>query len=189
MTTPPAEVHPEEHVKLARFALRGLSKREDEEEDVGFAIVVLVTAAQAWNAGRVTCGWSTYAANRVRWEWIRRNYNRGKPRRVSEVPLFLPGKTEDDEIERRETAVEDPAIRQAEARRDVRQLLAGLEERERYVLERRFGIRGEAATRDEIGQEIGVTREAVRQAERKALGKLRKRAVRFRLTHRTNGIR
>lgn len=163
-------------MKLARLALRRLGLRADEEDALGFALLDLVEAARRWNAGGVECAWTTFAFNRIRWEWYRRNFVRGKPRRIPEVPLFLPGADEEDEIERPETALEDPAVRQAEARRDARALLAGLEERERFVLERRFGIRGEAATLEEIGREIGVTREAVRQVERKALRKLRKRA-------------
>ena len=49
-----------------------------------------------------------------------------------------------------------------------------LTERERTVVESRYGTRGESAkTLEEIGQLIGLTRERVRQIEARALDKLR----------------
>ena len=53
-------------------------------------------------------------------------------------------------------------------------LLAKLSERERYVLERRYGLDGRGCTTlGKIGEEIGVTRERVRQIQNTALRKLR----------------
>ncbi len=60
----------------------------------------------------------------------------------------------------------------------VRELLGELPERERRVLERRYGLDGGGcATLGEIGQEIGVTRERVRQIQNGALRKLRSLAL------------
>ncbi len=54
------------------------------------------------------------------------------------------------------------------------EILRGLSERERRVLEMRFGLKdGNARTLEEVGQEFGVTRERIRQIEAKALRKLR----------------
>ncbi len=56
----------------------------------------------------------------------------------------------------------------------MREILAELTERERKVLEMRFGlIDGQSRTLEEVGQEFGVTRERIRQIEAKALRKLR----------------
>ena len=53
-------------------------------------------------------------------------------------------------------------------------ILNSLSERERAVLEMRFGLKdGESHTLEEVGQAFGVTRERVRQIESKALRKLR----------------
>jgi len=54
------------------------------------------------------------------------------------------------------------------------EILSGLSERERRVLEMRFGLKdGTARTLEEVGLEFGVTRERIRQIEAKALRKLR----------------
>ncbi len=53
-------------------------------------------------------------------------------------------------------------------------ILDSLNDRERAVLEMRFGLKdGESHTLEEVGQAFGVTRERVRQIESKALRKLR----------------
>lgn len=59
-------------------------------------------------------------------------------------------------------------------REQLNAILASLNERERAVLEMRFGLKdNEAHTLEEVGQAFGVTRERVRQIESKALRKLR----------------
>jgi RNA polymerase primary sigma factor len=56
----------------------------------------------------------------------------------------------------------------------MNEILGGLSDRERRVLEMRFGLKdGTARTLEEVGQEFGVTRERIRQIEAKALRKLR----------------
>lgn len=59
-------------------------------------------------------------------------------------------------------------------RSQINQILAGLTDRERKVLELRFGIRdGVARTLEEVGHEFKVTRERIRQIEAKALKRLK----------------
>ncbi len=53
-------------------------------------------------------------------------------------------------------------------RQEVRRALASLPERERRVLELRFGFDGEPASLEAIGKELGVSRERVRQLEEQA---------------------
>ncbi len=67
----------------------------------------------------------------------------------------------------------DAASRQL-LKEQIRGALAVLNEREREVLEMRFGLtNGQESTLEEVGKFFGVTRERIRQIEAKALRKLR----------------
>jgi RNA polymerase primary sigma factor len=57
-------------------------------------------------------------------------------------------------------------------RQSVRRALANLPERERRILELRFGFEGETESLESIGKELGITRERVRQLERSGLTRL-----------------
>ena len=50
--------------------------------------------------------------------------------------------------------------------------LERLPERERLIVERRFGLQGERQTLETVGRELGLTRERVRQLEVQALKQL-----------------
>jgi RNA polymerase nonessential primary-like sigma factor len=78
-------------------------------------------------------------------------------------------------IEKDAIAPDDVAARE-EIRARARELLCDLRPQEAYVVRRRFGIeQPRSMTLREIGEELGVTRERVRQIEKAALDKLRKR--------------
>jgi RNA polymerase sigma factor (sigma-70 family) len=64
----------------------------------------------------------------------------------------------------------------------IERLLDDLEPRERDILERRFGLRGrEPLTLQTLGEELGLSRERVRQIEKGALARLLHTAERLRL--------
>jgi len=57
--------------------------------------------------------------------------------------------------------------------------LCDLPDRQREVLARRFGLLGyEASTLEQVGQEVGLTRERVRQIQIEALARLKRAALR-----------
>lgn len=56
--------------------------------------------------------------------------------------------------------------------RTIREVLSGLPDRERRVLELRYGFDGEPQTLEAIGRELNITRERVRQLEGQALSRL-----------------
>jgi RNA polymerase nonessential primary-like sigma factor len=73
-------------------------------------------------------------------------------------------------------SVEDPAMvmQSGDIQIQVVNWLNELSEKQRQVVERRFGLNGhEVATLEEVGEEIGVTRERVRQIQVEALKRLR----------------
>ena len=74
--------------------------------------------------------------------------------------------------DRLEPAVEEVVVRHL-SESAIRNILRELSQRERTVLEERYGFNGEARTLDDIGRTLGLTRERIRQIENQALKKLR----------------
>jgi RNA polymerase primary sigma factor len=64
-----------------------------------------------------------------------------------------------------------------QVREEVHQLLGQLDVREQMIVNCRFGLCGDERTLEEIGQELGITKERVRQLESRAMGKLRRFAA------------
>lgn len=101
--------------------------------------------------------------------------------KVSREPVSLEtpiGEEEDsqlgDFIEDREAVVPANAASFALLQDQLRDVLDTLSERERKVIELRFGLlNGHPRTLEEVGKEFGVTRERIRQIESKTLSKLR----------------
>ncbi|MEX1172356.1 MAG: sigma-70 family RNA polymerase sigma factor [Chloroflexota bacterium] len=77
-------------------------------------------------------------------------------------------------IEDRDAISPEDAVGDVMMRDQVRKILGSLDGREQRVLRLRFGLDdGHARTLEEIGREIGLTRERIRQIEAGALRKLR----------------
>ncbi len=74
----------------------------------------------------------------------------------------------------RDAAVPLEVVSEVMQRKDVANLLSFLTYRERAIIEARFGLgRQTAGSLRDVGLEIGVTRERIRQIEAKTLTKLR----------------
>ncbi|MCC7130889.1 MAG: sigma-70 family RNA polymerase sigma factor [Anaerolineae bacterium] len=117
---------------------------------------------------------------------VRRRWNRASAKvnrimRALEEPMSLdsPVGPEDssqlgDFIEDEDALEPMDAAAREMLRESVKNALAVLSDRERQVLELRFGlVDGKAHTLEEVGQYFAVTRERIRQIESKALRKLR----------------
>ena len=117
----------------------------------------------------------------VRVRWIHAASKVGQVMRAAEEPVSLesPVGSEDnsmlgDFIEDEDAQEPMDAAARDMLREQVKNTLAVLSEREREVLEMRFGLLdGKDHTLEEVGQAFNVTRERIRQIEAKALRKLR----------------
>ncbi|MEE8209958.1 MAG: sigma-70 family RNA polymerase sigma factor, partial [bacterium] len=72
-------------------------------------------------------------------------------------------------------SVEEQVLQRALAS-EVNSLLESLPPRERKVLRMRFGIDGKPQTLEEVGKQMNLSRERIRQIEKKAKGRLKARA-------------
>lgn len=101
--------------------------------------------------------------------------------KISQEPASLESPVGDEEDSRLGDFVHDtttPTLFDAASREllkeQVDQVLQSLSDREKRVLEERFGLKdGRAKTLEEVGKMFAVTRERIRQIEAKALRKLR----------------
>jgi len=117
----------------------------------------------------------------VRRRWTRAAAKVNRILRAMEEPMSLesPVGNEDssqlgDFIEDEEAPEPMDAAARDMLRESVKNALAVLSDRERQVLELRFGlVDGKDHTLEEVGQYFNVTRERIRQIEAKALRKLR----------------
>ncbi len=109
-------------------------------------------------------------------------------RKIAQEPLSLEtpvGEKADshlqDFLEDHDAVSPDDAAGSILLHEQLAALMGSLGEREREVLELRYGIRdGQTRTLEEVGAHFGVTRERIRQIEGKALTKLKKSAGKLR---------
>ncbi len=124
---------------------------------------------------------STQIPPETRRRWARAAAKVSRILRASEEPMSLesPVGSEDssqlgDFIEDEEALEPMDAAAREMLREQVKNALSVLSDRERQVLELRFGlVDGKDHTLEEVGQYFNVTRERIRQIEAKALRKLR----------------
>ena len=117
----------------------------------------------------------------VRHRWARAASKVGRVMRAAEEPMSLDSPMgNEDNSQLGDFIVDQDAPEPMDAaardmlREQIQNALAVLSDREREVLEMRFGLLdGKDHTLEEVGQDFEVTRERIRQIEAKALRKLR----------------
>jgi RNA polymerase primary sigma factor len=106
--------------------------------------------------------------------------------RAGSTPMSLETPVGDDESEELGEFIADEdadtpvsSLSRAELKRELSEALAELSERERAILEKRFGLGGDEArdpqTLEDVARDMNLSRERVRQLEVRALRKLRRR--------------
>ncbi len=158
---------------VVSIAKRHVTPSEDFFTLVSDGNMSLIRAVEKFDYSRGN-KFSTYAS----WA-IMKNFARTIP---EEYKLRERFKTSQEEIF---TGAQDPRTAQLELEHaqqqretQVHRILSRLDEREQSIIARRFGLdhRNEPQTLKEVGEEMGVTKERVRQIEARALSKLRQAA-------------
>jgi RNA polymerase primary sigma factor len=154
---------------VVSIAKRHLGPELDFFEIISDGNVSLMRAVDKFDYGR-GFKFSTYAS----WA-IMRNYARLIPERRYQRDRYQTGREEllENVIEPHvDEHDEDHALA---IRGALERMLATLEQRERTILRRRFGLDeyGQAETLEQIGRHFGVSKERIRQLESRAIGKLR----------------
>ncbi|HMP04043.1 MAG TPA: sigma-70 family RNA polymerase sigma factor [Gemmatales bacterium] len=113
---------------------------------------------------------STYAS----WA-IMKNFARSIPEEKVRRDRYMTGSEEMFEFAADNRSDERAALAGAEqAKREVNRLLDTLSERERRIMQLRFGLDAEQGlTLEQVGKDQGITKERVRQLEARSLSKLR----------------
>ena len=117
----------------------------------------------------------------VRRRWVRASAKVNRILRAMEEPMSLDSPVGNEDSSQLGDFIEDEdaqepmdAAAREMLRESIKDALAVLSDRERQVLELRFGlVDGKDHTLEEVGQYFNVTRERIRQIESKALRKLR----------------
>ncbi|SIO27912.1 RNA polymerase primary sigma factor [Singulisphaera sp. GP187] len=154
---------------VVSIAKRNLSPQDDLHERFSDGNLVLFQAVETfdYSRGYKFCTYATWAIrNQLMRAYRDKNHRRSH---------FLLGQDEvlADTADPRSEAVEQADLEQRRLE-TVTRLLARLGDRERRIIVGRYGIGGAGAqTLSQLGQELGITRERVRQIEARAQAKLR----------------
>jgi RNA polymerase sporulation-specific sigma factor len=165
---------------VAHVAKKYYSPIEDPEDLLSIGTIGLLKAVETYDAGK---GYklATYAARCIDNELLM--YFRGKRKTARDVSLYEPigQDKEGNQIQLFDILEEEPVdvVKQLEEQEHLlrlRELLPTLlDEREREIIYKRYGIGGtEGITQREIAKELGISRSYVSRIEKKALHKLKK---------------
>jgi RNA polymerase primary sigma factor len=162
---------------VVSIAKKHIGPAEDFFELVSDGNMSLIRAVEKFDFARGN-KFSTYAS----WA-IMNNFSRSIPKEKHRRDRFVTGHEEMFEASA-DTRIDEHEYESAQARNQaiVNRMLDRLGERERHILKSRFGLAGNTEqTLEQLGRELGVTKERVRQIEFRAQAKLRQIAEEERL--------
>lgn len=172
-----------DNMALAHFFARKFAWSLGDNEALSIAMEGLLNAARDWDSQG--CKFGTYASLRIKWTFslkFRKGLRKRAGGRIPHVSLDAP--VEDGANLTVGDCIFDPAAGRAndlveteQEVRDVEGLLGCLSEKQRLILQMRFGIDRRRATLEATGRALGLTRERIRQLQNEAIHKLNK--IRF----------
>ena len=157
------------YVRLVIFTVKKCAGAGHDFSDlVSEGNVALVRASEQFDFARGT-RFSTYATLAITNDLIRRI-----PRERSRQVRFATGHEGQlhDLADHRDGGRAD-AINQEHSRSMIRKMIGYLSGRDQTIIVRRFGLDGEKQTLAQVGRELGISKERIRQLESRALDKLR----------------
>ena len=172
---------PVAHIALAWKVANSFRNVPDFESVACEALLALIHGAEAFDPSR---GYrpSTFLVTVIRHACL--SEVRRQRKRAREIPLYFVDET-GEERERPDLPVVDPVAEQRVLAREVREAVERLPDRERLIVERRYGLHdGEPATAREVGQVVGLCQQRVAQIGARAEERLRQG-----MTRRPRGVR
>ena len=153
---------------VVSIAKRFTGTCQDNFDMVSEGNFTLIRAAEQFDFGR-GARFSTYATWAITNDFVRR-FPTDRRRRVQ----FATGREGLLQIlaDHRDNGGAD-AIDQEQSRYIIRKMLDTLSVREQTILVRRFGLAGDEQTLTQVGRQLGISKERVRQLESRALDRLR----------------
>ena len=156
---------------VAHIAKKYSSENRDNDDLISIGIIGLIKAVNTFNTGKGS-RLATYAAKCIENELLM--MLRGEKKKSREVSLNEPiGMDKEGNTINLLDVVE---MEKAEDIVRVRQYVEkNLNQREREIINKRYGLNGEApVTQRKVGEEMGISRSYVSRIEKKALEKLKK---------------
>lgn len=163
---------PAEHVRLAWHVANTFHGVRDFESLVCEALLALVRGCEAFDSSRGVKP-SSFLGPVIKHACI--SEKRRQKRLAREVALYVVTE-EGEERERPDLPVVEPVAEQRVLDREVREAVRHLPDRERHIVERRYGLLdGIPAEGGAVAAEVGVCRQRVSQLEAKAVKALREK--------------
>ncbi len=168
-------IDPVAHVGLAWKIAAGFRYVPDFDSLVCEALLALIRGAESFDPSRGHRP-STFLVPVIRHACV--SEVRRQRKFLREVPLYVVT-AEGEEMERPDLPAVEPVAEERVLAREVREAVERLPERERLIVERRYGLRdGEPASAKAVAEAVGLCHQRVAQVAARGVERLRREMTR-----------